>query len=126
MLQITALYAGLLGLLSLPLSSAAGLMRARKNIDAGDGGDRDLLLAMRRHGNFVEYVPLALILIGLLEINGVRGSVVHGLGIALVAGRLLHATFFVRGVKSAPRGLGAGLTFLAIAIASVWAIALQF
>jgi uncharacterized protein len=124
MLGNTLLYAGLLGLLSLVLSAAAGILRSRKSIDAGDGGDPDMLRAMRRHANFTEYVPLALILIGLLEFNGVRAQFIHGLGLALVAGRLLHAAFFTQGVKSVPRGIGAGLTALVIAISSLWAIVL--
>ena len=123
---ITLLYAGLLGLLSLALSAGAGMLRSKKSIDAGDGGDPEMLRAMRRHANFVEYVPLALVLIALLEMNGVRGQMLHGLGIALIAGRLLHAAFFADGVKSVPRGLGAGLTALVIAVASIWGIAVFF
>lgn len=119
----TLLYAGLLGLLSIALSAGAGILRGRKAIDAGDGGDPEMLQAMRRHANFVEYVPLALLLIALLEISGVRGAVVHGLGIGLVAGRLMHAGFFHQGVQSVARGIGAGLTALVMATASIWCIA---
>ena len=39
---VTILYAGLLGLLSLVLSAASGIMRGKKNIDAGDGGQPPL------------------------------------------------------------------------------------
>ena len=46
---------------------------------------------MRAHGNFTEYVPLALILMGLIELNGGPPPLLHGLGAALVVGRLLHA-----------------------------------
>ena len=120
---VTILYAGLLGLLSIVLSSTAGMSRGRKGIDAGDGGDATLLLAMRRHANFVEYVPMALVLIGLLELNGVSGQVIHGLGCVLLAGRLLHAANFHQGVRSIPRGIGAALTLLVIATSSVWSIA---
>jgi uncharacterized protein len=123
---VTVLYAGLLGLFSIALSAGAGMMRARKNIDAGDGGDREMMLAMRRHANFGEYVPHALILIALLEMHAVGARYIHGLGIALVAGRLLHAVFFKDGVKSNARGLGAGLTALVIGIASIWCIILFF
>lgn len=119
---VTLLYAGLLGILSLALSSAPGILRGRKKIDAGDGGDQELLLAMRRHANFSEYVPLALLLISLLELNAVGSRYIHGLGATLLAGRLLHAAFFKQGVASVPRGLGAGLTVLVIVIASIWSI----
>ena len=123
---ITALYAGVLGILSAILAGTTGAMRARKGVPAGDGGDHDLLMLMRRHANFVEYVPLALILIGLLEVNGVRHDAIHYLGLALVLGRLLHAAFFMQGEKSIPRGIGAGLTQLVIVVASIWAIVLFF
>ena len=97
----------------------AGILRGKKNIDAGDGGDPDMLRAMRRHANFTEYVPLALVLIALLELNVVRAQVIHGLGLTLLAGRALHAAYFNQGIKSVPRGIGAGLTALVIAISSI-------
>ena len=81
---------------------------------------------MRRHANFVEYVPLALILIGLLEFNGVASNYIHYLGAALLLGRVLHAAFFAQGVKSVPRGIGAGVTALVITIASVWLLVIYF
>jgi uncharacterized membrane protein YecN with MAPEG domain len=126
MITVTILYAGLLGLMSLVLSASSGIMRGKKNIDAGDGGDREQLFAMRRHANFIEYVPLALILIGLLEFNGVAGNTIHYLGAALLVGRVLHAAFFTQGVKSVPRGIGAGITALVIATSSIWLLTIYF
>jgi uncharacterized membrane protein YecN with MAPEG domain len=124
---ITALYAGLLGLVSMGVAFVAGSMRGKKNIIIGDGGDREMLVAMRRHANFVEYVPLALILIGVLELNGVRATVLHALGAALLVGRLAHA-FGINAEKmqSPGRFVGATLTMLVTAVASVWAITLYF
>lgn len=58
---VTALYAGLLGLISIGVAFPAGSLRGRLNVSVGDGGNRDLLLAMRRHANFTEWVPLALL-----------------------------------------------------------------
>src|SRR5258705_338160 len=81
----------LLGLVSMVIAFKAGRLRGKKNIPLGDGGDRELLLAMRRQGNFVEYVPLALILIGLLELNHVQPVALHTLGAALVVARVSHA-----------------------------------
>ncbi len=120
--EITVLYAGLLGLLSIVLGAAPGAYRGKAGIDAGDGGDPELLLRMRRQANFVESVPLALILIGFLEMQSVSNLAIHGLGLALLVGRLLHAATFRQGVKSIPRGIGSGLTVLSIAVASVWCI----
>ena len=50
-----------------------------------------MLRAMRVHGNFAEYAPLALLLIALVESNGAGANWVHALGTALVVGRLSHA-----------------------------------
>ena len=69
-LPITALYAGVLALILTWLSSGAGLMRGKTKIPYGDGGDAQLLEKMRRHGNATEYVPIAVILLGILELNG--------------------------------------------------------
>lgn len=124
--DITILYAGLLGLLSIPLGAAAGSYRGKAGIDAGDGGDAELMMRMRRHANFVENVPLALILIALLEMQGVSSLAIHILGGAVVLGRVLHAATFHQGVKSIARGLGAGLTMLPVAVASVWGIVTFF
>ncbi|MDA1077411.1 MAG: MAPEG family protein [Proteobacteria bacterium] len=92
--EITILYAGLLGLMAIGLGATAGVKRAQAGISLGDGGDRELLMRMRRHANFVENVPLALILIALLEMQSVSGTAIHALGATLVLGRVLHAIGF--------------------------------
>jgi uncharacterized membrane protein YecN with MAPEG domain len=88
---ITGIYAGLAGLMSLAL--AAGVVRARRRhkTSLGTGGEPAVEMAVRVHANFVEYVPLALLLMLLCELNGVGGATVHGAGIALLASRVLHA-----------------------------------
>ncbi len=60
---------------------------------------RALELAIRAHGNACEYVPVALILLGLSEGMGAPGWVLHILGLMLVAGRLLHGGYFLTGAR---------------------------
>ena len=55
-----------------------------------DGGDEILLRRMRSHGNFVEYVPFALVLIGFAELNGAPTVYVHGMGALLLLSRVFH------------------------------------
>ncbi|MGO9950368.1 MAG: MAPEG family protein [Steroidobacteraceae bacterium] len=118
---VTALYAGLLGLLAVAVAFPAGMLRGKLNISVGDGGNPALLLAMRRHANFAEWVPLALILIALLELNGVSTRAIHSLGAALVIARLLHAIGLKSDtMQSVGRGLGAMATALITVTASVW------
>jgi uncharacterized protein len=122
---ITALYAGLLGLVSVGVSFVAGSLRGKLGVSLGDGGNKDLLLAMRRHANFIEYVPLALILIALLEMNGVGARNLHILGAALVIARLAHAVGIkADSMKSPGRVVGAAGSALITAVASVWLIVL--
>ncbi len=122
---ITALYAGLLGLVSMGVAYAAGSTRGRAKVSVGDGGSKELLLAMRRHANFVEYVPLALLMIALLEINGVGAHAIHALGAVLVLARLAHAFGIKPDNMSTPgRMVGAAGTMLVTAVSSVWLIVL--
>ena len=117
---ITAVYAGLLGIMFLVLELPIGLLRTRTNVSLGDGGNPDLTVAIRRHANFVEHVPLALLLIGLLELNGGSPALLHVLGTGLVLARLMHPFGLdVHVMRRPPRGLGAATTSLVILVASV-------
>ena len=120
---ITALYAGLLGLMSIVIAVLVGRVRGTSGISIGDGGNLELTTAMRRHANFVEFVPLALILIGLLEMNGVTSNAIHGLGAGLVVARACHAYGFrPDGSLGIFRTIGAVGSTLIIFVASIWAI----
>ncbi len=87
---ITAAYAALLGLLMIALQIAVVVARARTDVLFGDGGRMDLLLPMRRHGNFVETVPMALILLALAEAQGLSAGWLNGAGLLLLASRFIH------------------------------------
>ena len=119
---ITCLYAGILGLISFVLAFQAGRLRGKTKISIGDGGNQELLLAMRRHANFIEFVPLTLILIALLEMNGVAALAIHALGAALVIFRIFHATGLKATISGAGRAIGALGSTLVLAVASIWAI----
>jgi len=122
-LAATALYAGLLGLLYLGLSFWVVDRRRRVRVGIGSGGDAALERRIRVHGNFSEYVPLCLLLIGLAEANGAAALLVHGLGAGLLLGRALHAWgLSVSPDESVGRFLGTVLTWLALLISSVLAV----
>ena len=91
MRTIVPLYAALLALLFAALSVRTLRLRRVLRIAIGDAGNATTLRAMRVHSNFAEYVPLSLFLIYLVEINGGRAWLVHGLGLCLLLGRLSHA-----------------------------------
>jgi hypothetical protein len=123
-LVITPFYAGLLGLMLITLAINAIRVRMRTRVSIGDGGDAGLAHAIRAHGNFVEYAPMGLILMALVEMQGAPALVLHMLGAALVLGRAAHAWGLTRVNDLHPaRGIGMMLTFAAIALASVGLIA---
>jgi uncharacterized membrane protein YecN with MAPEG domain len=88
---ISALYASILALLIVWLALRVIKLRRAKRVVLGDGGDPELQAAIRAHGNATEYIPIALILLVLLELNGAHAVLLHSAGIAVLAGRLLHA-----------------------------------
>ncbi|WP_290525542.1 MAPEG family protein [Alcanivorax sp.] len=90
-LPITALYAALSGFLIIALAANVVRLRLAKKVSLGDGGHKDVSRAIRAHGNTIEYLPLALILMALLEINGGGGTALHSYGILLVGGRVVYS-----------------------------------
>lgn len=115
-LTVTMLYGGSLALWFLVLSAWV-VRRRRAGIHLGDGGDTLMLRAIRGHGNFAEYVPLALILLAALELNGTSLYVLHGLGFALLVGRLLHGYAFSFTEQFAfGRFWGTSLTYLVLGV----------
>jgi uncharacterized membrane protein YecN with MAPEG domain len=120
-LQITAIYAALLGLLFLLLSGMVSKHRLRAQVSLGDGDDARLGQAIRAQANFAEYVPIALILIALAEIFGASDVLMNGLGGGLLLGRVLHAWGMnqPRAIH-VTRRIGMMLTWLPILLASVF------
>jgi len=88
---VTLLVAGLHGLLLLVLVWPIVAARRGRRIGLGHGGDAVLLQRIRVHGNFIEYVPFALLLLALLEMTGLGREWVALLGAVLLVARVLHA-----------------------------------
>lgn len=57
----------------------------------GDADDDTLRRSIRAQGNFIEYVPTALIVLGLMELAGAARLQLAILAIAFFISRLLHA-----------------------------------
>ena len=87
---ITALYAGLNALIALFLAYRVTQFRRKREIAFGDGDDPDLKQAIRAQANNVEYVPMALILLLILEIMGAWALALHLAGAVLTIGRIAH------------------------------------
>ena len=118
---ITSHYAALLALLLFALSVRVIQARVAGRVVIGLGDDdRRLLRASRAHGNFVEYVPMVVVLMLLLELGGAPGWLLHLLGSMILAGRLAHGL----GISREPdnlrlRQLGMALTFTPLIMGAV-------
>ena len=112
--------AGLLGLLAVTLTVSVGRLRMQKKIYLGDGGDPEMLAAIRAHGNFMEYVPLCLLLIYVVS-DFYAFWYVAALSLVLLLSRVLHAGGLL-GFIPLGRTLGAGGTTLILAVTSAMLI----
>lgn len=88
---VTALYGALNAFLTVGLSLNVSRVRGKHNVWRGDGGHADLIAAIRAHGNNVENVPLALILLLTAELCGGNTLALHVFGGVLLVARLAHA-----------------------------------
>ncbi|MEO8509206.1 MAG: MAPEG family protein [Betaproteobacteria bacterium] len=124
---ITALYAGLCGVLLLSLAARVIRLRWKLRIGIGDGGERPLHKAMRVHGNAAEYLPIALLLLLVAELDHSSPMLLHVCGATFVAARVLHAIGLSRSSGATwPRMAGTTLTVLVIATLAVTDIAAFF
>ena len=122
-LPMTALYAGMLGILLVALSAMVIRQRVRSKVDIFDGGDPQLGRAIRVQGNFAEYLPMALILMAVVEINGAPDLYLHIGGTVLLVARLFHAYGLSKSSgPTAGRFIGTIGTFIFILSAAVYAI----
>jgi uncharacterized membrane protein YecN with MAPEG domain len=117
MVVVTAFYAGLLALGFVWLSVRVIQARKAHHVAIGTGQHRLVERAIRAHGNFAEYVPLALLVLALLELNRLPDWGLHALGTALVVGRALHAHGIAREPENFRyRTFGMSLTFAVLGI----------
>jgi uncharacterized membrane protein YecN with MAPEG domain len=116
---VTAFYAGLLAAWFLVLSTKV-VLRRQSGPSLGDGGNPLMLRLIRGHANFAEYVPLIVVMMGLLELGHTSVYLLHALGITLLVGRLLHgySLSFTEHHKFG-RFWGAALTFLVLGVCAV-------
>lgn len=89
--MVISLYAALLAFMLVWLSINVIKGRRLFGAAAGDAGEVELRQRIRAHANFAEYAPLFVILCALAEYNGLPFYAVHLLGVAFLAGRIMHA-----------------------------------
>lgn len=120
-MQIVSMYAAVLALLFILLSIRVIRQRQTFKIGIGYAKNEELLRATRVHSNFSEYVPLSLILLVFIEMQGAPATIVHALCLLLLVGRVVHAY----GVSQVQENLtfrvtGMVMTFSVMALSAVY------
>lgn len=125
---ITALYGALNALFNIFLANQVSTLRRRHGIGLGQGGDeqREMLVAIRAHGNNAEFVPLAIVMMLLGELCGARGWALHVYGGALLFARIAHWLGLAKKAPNPLRVGGTALTWAAIVAMSGYLLYLRF
>jgi len=133
MYPISLTMAGVAALINIWLGIRIGEIRRAEKISVGDGGNPQLIARMRAQANFIENVPLVLILIVLIEMA--VGGVIDGVNTSpwwlwvvaslFMLGRIAHA-FGMDGAFKQGRMIGTALAALALLGLGIYAIALPF
>lgn len=119
-LKATPIYLAILIFIYKGLALRVIYLRRLYRVGIGSGSKPELKRAIRVHGNFQEYVPLALITILSLELMGTHAYWLHGLGSTLILGRLLHAIGLSNFAGSSfGRFTGSALTYGVMLVGSV-------
>ena len=117
---VTSLYAALAGFIIVGLAYRVVRLRRQERIPLGHGDSKYLRRAIRAHANATEYIPIILILMLLLEINGGMIWQLHLFGGLTILGRLIHAWWLSRFTgKSFGRTWGTLLTWGVIVVLAV-------
>lgn len=120
-IPVTATYVGLHALIALYFAFRVTMARVRTKVEFGDGGNEDLQRAIRVQGNNLEYVPVALLLILVLEIMGAWVVALNVLGAALTLARLAHGFGLGRSTGTSPGRLaGTLVTWIVILVGGIW------
>ena len=126
MLPITLTIAAAAAVLHIWLAGRVSQLRRGFRISIGDGGNEALHRRIRAHGNYIENMPLVLILLALLELAGGDARILWGAAIIFIVARLLHAFGMDRTPPSKLRMFGMMGSVLALLILAGYAVFLLY
>lgn len=92
---VTLLFAAIFGILHVIFTMRVGAYRLSSKISLGDEGDEELRNRIRGHGNFIENVPIGLLLILLNDLNGLSDTILLVLGSVFLVSRVIHYLMIV-------------------------------
>jgi uncharacterized membrane protein YecN with MAPEG domain len=117
---VTSLLAALFALMMVALSLSVSLRRIAVKTASSAPKDDVLRARIRAHGNFSEYAPLMLVVLGLVEAAGAPAALAWSLGAAFATARVAHATGMLYASTPRLRGGAMVLQHLALLVAGGW------
>lgn len=111
-LQTTLTLAAAAAIINLWHVARIGQLRTSTKIIHGDGGNEALMRRMRAQANFVENVPLVLILIAIIEMTGKGGMWLAIVGALFMLSRVAHLIGMDNPGGNAGRAVGTVVTML--------------
>lgn len=117
----TALYASLLVLLYMKMTTDVIKARRSNQVSTGYGPDGVIRDIVSAHANFSSYVPIMLIMLFLLESsNHIPSYIIHILGVMCFLGRLFHyQAFSSKTMNFKKRVLGMQLTIFPMILMAI-------
>lgn len=124
LLPVTLAIAAACGVINIWLAARLVRGRIRGKVGIGDGGDPAVLSGMRAHANFIEYAPIVLILMALIELARGPHIALWILGAIFVLARIAHPLGMARPAPNPLRAAGALGTWIVTLIFVGWALAI--
>lgn len=112
-MPITSAAAAFSAVMLVALSVPVTFRRIKVGAPMGDRGDELLQRRIRAQGNFTEYVPVGLVLLGLAEMSGAALGLLAVIALSLSVGRIAHAAGMLSG-RTPLRVVGMALTYTAL------------
>ena len=130
LLPITSMIAAIMAIVMLPLTIQISMRRMELGKAMGDiggvpFGDANDPLLRRRVGafsNFMEYVPMCLLMLALMEYNSASQILTWSTGGLLVLGRVVHALSTLYTNNPLPKAIGMFMTYAAFILTALWLI----
>ena len=125
-LPITLTIAAAAVLINIWLGVRVSQMRLRHKVSIGDAGNDRVACRMRAHANFVEYTPLFLILLGLVELSQGSEQWLWAVAIVYILARLAHPFGMDRPAPNKLRAGGIVVTWVVLVGLAAYALSIPY
>ena len=125
-LPVTLTIAGAAAILNIWLAIRIVVLRLKAKTLIGDGGDPLLAARMRAQLNFIEYTPIVLILIAVIELASGTQRWLWVVGIIYILGRVLHAFGLDKQTANPLRAVGIVSTWISLLVLAGYALTIPY